>query len=67
LEEDEDEDEVVNPEAIAATQYAAMSNFHDHYRETSYHTDVRRSNAMPEWKKFIPGCKYYKEEFPWIF
>jgi hypothetical protein len=65
--EDEDEDEVVNPEVIAATQYAAMLNFPYIYRKTSYCTDVRRSNAMPEWNKIVLWYKYHEEQFLWIF
>jgi hypothetical protein len=64
---DVDEKDVVNPKIIAATQYAAMHNFRCIYRETSYHTDVRRSNTMPEWKKIERGYKYNEEELVRIF
>jgi hypothetical protein len=64
---DEDDDEVVNTEIIAVMQYAAMLYFHYIYRETSYCTDVRRSNAMPEMKKTLMGYKYNEEELLWIF
>jgi hypothetical protein len=64
---DGDEDEVISPKILAVTQYASMLNFHYIYRETSYHTDVRRNIGMPEWKTILLGYKYNEEEFLRIF
>jgi hypothetical protein len=64
---DDDEDELINPEILAATQYAATLNFHYIYRETSYHTDVRRILGLPEWKTILLGYKYNEEEFLQVF
>jgi hypothetical protein len=64
---DDDEDEVINPKMLAATQYAATLNFRYIPRETSYPTNVRRNLGMPEWKTILLGYKYNEEEFLWIF
>jgi hypothetical protein len=64
---DTDEDEVINPEILAVTQYAATLNFRYIYRETSYWTDIRRKLVMPEWKTILLGYKYNEEEFLRIF
>jgi hypothetical protein len=64
---DDDEDEVINPEIIVETQYAATLNFLYIYRETSYQTNIRRNLVMPEWKTILLGYKYNEEEFLRIF